>query len=499
MSMTELPDRLYTVEQTRELDRLAAASGLSGEELMERAGRALFELMLARWPKVSAPAVLCGGGNNGGDGYVLARLAREAGLAPVIYQDRPLERLKGDARRMALRARDAGVPMQPLTLEQLPGRAPLLVDALLGTGLAGPLREQQKTLIQALDALGKPVLAADVPSGLDADSGASAGAVLQATCTLTFIGVNRGLLSGIGPACTGELRFDGLGVGKRIHDAVGPALWRPTPADCRRWLPPRRRDAHKGHFGHVLVIGGDHGYGGAALMAARAAGHSGAGLVSLATRTEHLLPALVAQPEIMARAVDNAEALAPLLERATLVAVGPGLGMGDWGRALLAAALESGLPLVVDADALNLLADWNARPRDDWILTPHPGEAARLLDSDTGTIQSNRFAALEALSARYGGTVLLKGQGTLVQDETGRALISDGNPGMASGGMGDVLTGVIAALRAQNLPGLQAAALGAMVHARAADASAARDGERGLLATDLLSFLRRELNGNRHC
>lgn len=231
-------------------------------------------------------------------------------------------------------------------------------------------------------------------------------------------------------------------------------------------------------------------------MTAQAAARGGAGLVSLATRAEHAPAVLARQPEIMVRGVDDAESLRPLLETASVVAVGPGLGTGAWGRALLEQVLESGLPLVIDADGLNLLVDWGADARDNWILTPHPGEAARLLGCDSATVQSDRFAALESLAARYGGTVLLKGQGTLVRGDAGTALISDGNPGMAGGGMGDVLTGVIAALRAQGLPGYPAAALGAMAHARAADRAAAVAGERGLLATDLLSTLRPVLNGD---
>ena len=277
MPTIELPNRLYTAAQTRELDRLAGAAGLSGEELMERAGYAAFSLLVQRWPRVTNPAVLCGGGNNGGDGYVLARLARQAGLAPVIYQDRPLDHLTGDALIMARRALAAGVPMRRLALDSLPDHQPLLVDALLGTGLSGPLRDDKKALIQALERLGKPVLAVDVPSGLSADSGAAGGAVLRAVCTLTFIGVNRGLLTGDGPGCTGQLLFDDLGVPARIYHHIERPLWRPTVADGRRWLPLRRRDAHKGHFGHVLVIGGDHGFGGAALMSAQAAARCGAG------------------------------------------------------------------------------------------------------------------------------------------------------------------------------------------------------------------------------
>lgn len=496
MPLRSLPEALYSAEQTRELDRQAGAAGLSGEELMERAGHAAFELMLSRWPDVSRPAVLCGGGNNGGDGYVVARLAREAGLEPVIHHLRDPEDMKGDALTMARRARDAGVPMRALSMDDLPVDAPLLVDGLLGTGISGALREDIRALIEALDGLGKPVLALDVPSGLNADTGAPAGAVLSADCTITFIGVNRGLLTGTGPVHSGELLFDDLGVDRPVYQQVDAPVWRPTPARLRQWLPPRRRDAHKGHFGHVLVVGGDHGFAGAPLMTAQAAARCGAGLVSLATRPEHAPAVLARQPEIMVRGVDGAEALRPLLEKASVVAVGPGLGAGPWGRVLLEEILESGLPMVIDADGLNLLVEMDAGARDNWILTPHPGEAGRLLGSDGAGVQADRFAALESLAARYGGTVLLKGLGTLVRGDGGTALISDGNPGMATGGMGDVLTGVIAALHAQGLPGYQAAALGAMAHARAADRAAAGDGERGLLATDLLTALRPVLNGD---
>jgi len=496
MPVRSLPEALYSADQTRELDRLAGEAGLSGEELMERAGRAAFALLLSRWPRVARPAVLCGGGNNGGDGYVVARLAREAGLDPVIYHLRDPERMKGDARTMALRARDAGVPMRTLSLDSLPVDAPLLVDGLLGTGISGALRDDIHALIQALDDLNKPVLALDLPSGLNADSGAPAGAVLGAQCTITFIGVNRGLLTGGGPVYCGELVFDDLGVDRPVYAQIDRPIWRPTPARLRQWLPRRHRDAHKGHFGHVLVVGGDHGFAGAPLMTAQAAARCGAGLVSLATRAEHAPAVLARQPEIMVRGVDGAESLRPLLEKASVVAVGPGLGAGPWGRVLLEEVLESGLPLVIDADGLNTLVALGADARDNWILTPHPGEAARLLGCDSARIQDDRFAALESLAARYGGTVLLKGLGTLVRGEGGTALISDGNPGMASGGMGDVLTGVIAALRAQGLPGYPAAALGAMAHARAADRAASLAGERGLLATDLLSTLRPVLNGD---
>ena len=500
-NMTTLSKALYTAAQTRELDRLAIAAGTSGAELMARAGQAAFDTLCERWPEARQIVVLCGGGNNGGDGYVVARLAHAAGLAPQIHFTTPPETLKGDALTMAERCRDAGIPMTPLTLDRLPEGMDLLVDGLLGTGLSGALRDEMAALLTALNALPVPRLALDIPSGLGADTGMPLGAVLAADLTCTFIGLKRGLLTGQGPVYSGELCFFDLQVDRDVYSQVPADCRVPVPANLHALLPPRRIDGHKGNYGHVVVIGGDHGFAGAPVMSAQAAARCGAGKVSLITRPEHVAVALTRQPEIMVRGVDNASDAASLLAAASVIAIGPGLGRDDWGRALLALALESGKPLVVDADALTLMADDDGIGQGDWVLTPHPGEAGRLLGVPAADIQQDRFSALESLATRYGGTVLLKGLGTLiqgedVQGERGRALICDGNPGMASGGMGDVLTGVIAALRAQGLTGYDAARLGAMIHARAADACAARCGSRGMLATDLLPYLRAELNEN---
>lgn len=271
-------------------------------------------------------------------------------------------------------------------------------------------------------------------------------------------------------------------------DTIGPDA---LPA----WLPPRPRDSHKGANGHVLCIGGDHGSGGAIVLCAQAALHAGAGLASVATRAAHVPPLLARQPEAMAHAIESADALAPLFARATVIAIGPGLGQDAWGRAMLGAALAEAKPLVLDADALNLLA---AAPRAlpaGTILTPHPGEAARLLGTDVAAVQSDRNAAALALVQRHGVVVVLKGAGTLVV-APGRAprIVAAGNPGMATGGMGDLLTGVVAALRAQGLDAFDAASCGALLHAHAGDLAAREGGMRGLLPSDLLPWLRRCAN-----
>jgi NAD(P)H-hydrate epimerase len=256
----------------------------------------------------------------------------------------------------------------------------------------------------------------------------------------------------------------------------------------RAVLPPRPRSAHKGRHGHVLVIGGGPGMGGAARLAGEAALRVGAGLVSVVAHPRSST-ALVGRPELMCTMVEQPGELTPLLARASVVAIGPGLGQDRWGRALLQAAFSSGLPAVVDADALNLLAQ-QAQRRDDWVLTPHPGEAARLLGSESAVVQADRLGAARELQRRYGGTVVLKGAATIVQSAGAMPAICDrGNPGMAVAGMGDVLTGVVAGIAAQCQDLALAAEAGVFVHAEAGD-RAARSGERGLLAGDVLGELR---------
>ncbi len=362
---------------------------------------------------------------------------------------------------------------------------------------ARPLKGAIREAVEALNAGTAPVFAVDVPTGVNADTGAVMGTAVGAGATATFIGLKLGLFTGEGPACCGPVDYDDLGVPGNIFHGIEPAAARITDDFLAGVLAPRGRTAHKGHFGHVLVIGGELGMGGAARLAGEAALKSGAGLVSVATRGEHV-PGLVAgRPELMARGVERPEELAPLVERATVIALGPGLGTGEWGRALWEAALDTGLPLVLDADGLNLLAEFR-RERADWILTPHPGEAARLLGCDTAAVQADRPAAVREIAQACRAVVVLKGAGSLVAAPDGRLRLCDrGNPGMATGGMGDVLTGLVAGLLAQGLEPFDAAAAATALHARAADRAAA-GGERGLAASDLFGPLRSLVNPSSH-
>lgn len=484
---------LYRAEQVREFDRRAIElHGIRGYALMTRAAAAALQALRTRWPQARRLRVLCGAGNNAGDGYVLARLARQAGLDVAVGWLCDPATLRGDARTAADDAAAAQVPIGPFAPPLL-GEAEVIVDALLGTGLTRPLAGEWAAAVAAANAAAVPVLSLDVPSGLQADTGAILGEAIRAALTVTFIAPKLGLFTGTGPDCAGEVRLADLDVPAAVFDGTEPAAMRVTAADLPAWLPgPRARSAHKGAFGHVLVVGGQPGMSGAARLAAEAAARVGAGLVSVATHPAHAALLNIGRPELMCRGVQTPADLEPLLARAGVMAIGPGLGQDDWARGLLTAVLGAGLPCVLDADALNLLAAAPAR-RDDWILTPHPGEAARLLGCTAAAVQADRPAAVRALQARCGGVVVLKGAGTLVHDGRRTWVISAGNPGMASGGMGDVLTGVIAGLLAQGLAPAEAAVAGTLVHGLAGDTAAAT-GERGLLAGDLFDALRQWVN-----
>ena len=491
-----LPLDLYTAAQTRELDQLAAKDwGLPSLTLMERAGAAAVECLTRRYPDARNLLVVCGGGNNGGDGYAAARLALEQGLAARAAAVADQERLQGDAAHCARRFAEAGPGLIEKTLSPAAlARADLIVDALFGTGLSRAAQGAFLDAIGMINEAAAPAFSLDLPSGLCADAGTPLGAAVKADATLSFIGLKRGLFTGAGPECCGEVLFDDLGAPAGLYQEVKAGAALIDPVSVAQGLPRRSRHAHKGDCGHALIIGGDCGYLGAALLAGSAAARAGAGLVTVATRPEHAAQLALFRPELMTVALNVPQDLSGPLRRADVVALGPGLGRGEWASGLFAKALESRLPMVVDADALNLLAA-DPQRRQNWVLTPHPGEAARLLETSVQALQADRFAAVAALREKFGGTALLKGAGSLVLEAQGPIRVNrSGNPGMATGGMGDVLTGLIAGLMAQGLATGDAAVAGVCLHGQAADACAAASGQRGLLAGDLLAALPPLLN-----
>lgn len=498
--MSEMSRWVYRPEDVRELDRIAIEEqGIPGYELMQRAGQATCAAIIERYPAARRWLVLCGAGNNAGDGYVIARLGRSHGIAIELIALADPAMLRGDA---ALAWKDfagaggAVVPWQGGA--RLPS-ADVIVDALFGTGLARPLEGAYLDVVRKVATAGSAVVAVDIPSGLSGLTGHVMGAAIRADITVSFVGLKQGMFLAHGPEYCGDIIFDALSIQPVSIERVQPTLRVFTRDDFRELMPSRARTGHKGNYGHVLIVGGNTGMAGAARLAGEAALRSGAGLVSVATRAANVAAIVEGRPELMCTGVESAADLDALLTRATVIAVGPGLGQDDWAQRMFQRVIAADKPLVIDADALNLLAAAPMR-RVNWILTPHPGEAARLLGAAPAAIQDDRLVSLAGLTAKYGGCVLLKGHGTLISSAhaTGPAwLIRGGNPGMATAGMGDVLTGITAAVYGQACHSGAAVdnmvAAAAWLHACAGD-RAARSGERGLLATDLFAELRACLN-----
>lgn len=486
------PEPLYTTEQIGALDRCAINDhGIPGIMLMARAAQVTLRHLLETWPAPERLQIFCGTGNNGGDGFLIADLAHKRGISVSVFQLGDAAKITGDALAAREQALSNGVQIATFAADAL-GDDGVIVDAMLGIGLGGDVRADVAQAIEAINTSAAPVVAVDIPSGVCGDTGAILGAAVEADLTVTFIGLKRGLFTFQAPDYIGALLFSDLAVPMEAYNRV--------PSHCHRLelevllecLADRPATAHKGLYGNVLVVGGDYGMAGAAAMAAEAALRCGAGLVQVATRREHIAAVVARTPEVMPHGVDSKAEFEALLDTAQVLVVGPGLGQSDWSRQLLHRTLASEKPIVLDADALNLLAEGSLDvelPRENWVLTPHPGEAARLLGISTAQVQADRFAAVTSLQSRFGGVVILKGNGTLIS-AGGEHLLSDyGNPGMASGGMGDVLSGVIGALLGQQLPALDAAALAVCLHGAAADI-AAEEGQRGLVATDLMQPMR---------
>jgi len=507
--------KVVTSAVMRELDRQAICDvGIPGMVLMENAGRAVFEHLCQRFGPVAGRlfVVLCGTGNNGGDGFVAARHLRLAGARVHLHLAGDPDRLRGDARSQFQIAGQMGLR---------PGEGPppsgIKVDALLGTGAKGPPRGEVADAIRWMNADANPTVAVDIPSGVDSDTGSVAGEAVCATSTVTFGYPKAGLLVLPGALYAGEVVVSPIGMDWDVLEVPSGLRWIRSS-----WLAghfgPRPASAHKGDFGHLLVVGGSRGMGGAPAMAGRAALRMGAGLVTIAA------PGSV-QPQIAARMDEcmtlplpeedgmlgdgAVQALAEIAGRCDAACVGPGAGRGRTAQQVLARFFQAlDRPLVIDADGLNALACHLASldsRRAPTVLTPHPGECARLLGCDSDRIQADRMAAAREAAQRFRCVVVLKGARTLVADgRPGHAaevgINTTGNPGMATGGTGDVLAGMIGALLARGIDAYEAACAGVYVHGRAGDIAAERLGQSSLVAGDVIEAVPaalREIEGER--
>lgn len=487
--MQNLPTKLYQTQHVRELDRLAISEyGIAGLSLMQKAADAVWRQIRQRWPNLSSISIFCGRGNNGGDGYLVATLALQAGLNVTVYSMAETDKLSDDALAACQIYQQTGGKITPFS-PAIDIKTELIVDALLGTGLNKNVSGSYAEAVKTINNCNCPVIAVDIPSGLNADTGKAMSCAVNASVTVTFMALKQGLFTADAPEYCGEIVCADLGVPDEIFSTV------PHSAELleKFTFPARQRNTHKGSYGHVVVIGGDVGFSGAARLTAEATLRSGAGLVSIATRAAHAPVLNAGRFELMCHPVENVAELNGLLQKTNIVVLGPGLGQQTWGRDLFEAIIPLSLPQVLDADGLNLLAIYPNRHNNNRILTPHPGEAARLLNCSSADINADRFAAVKKIQAIYGGVCVLKGAGTLIFDGIEMFVCNSGNPGMASGGMGDVLAGIIGGLLAQGFNLTQAAKIGVYLHGAAADL-AAQQGERGLLAGDLMPIIRKLVN-----
>ena len=487
--------RVYSGSETRALDRRAIDDcGIAGFVLMHRAGVAAFRHLRQRWPEARRVTVVCGAGNNAGDGYIVAGAAADAGLGVQLVQVGDPARIAGDASKALEFARErlADPELAAMASASWQADGDVVVDALLGTGAKGEVRPAFQRAIEQVKASGLPVLALDLPSGIDADSGAALmPEPVRADLTVTFVAPKLGLVTGVGVDYVGEVRLETLDIPEEVHANAGgvPVLdgW-----TLRRLQ--RNASAHKGQFGRLLILGGDVGMGGAVILAGGAALRAGAGLVTIGSAEANRAPLLARYPELMARAVEAAD-VADLMQQADAVVVGPGLGQSAWGTAIcqaaLAAAREHPTPLLIDADALNCIARLELAVPPRSFLTPPPGAAGRWLGLSAGQVQAQRPDVALRLSCLGGGCVAaLKGAGTLIAEAGQLAGIClGGNPRMATPGSGDVLSGIGGALLAQGLASVDAAKLAVWLHARAGDEAALKT-ESALLASDIIDSIR---------
>tara|TARA_E500000081_G_scaffold10741_1_gene12956 strand:- start:185 stop:1699 length:1515 start_codon:yes stop_codon:yes gene_type:complete len=497
--------KLYTASETRKIDNLAIKEkGVSGYSLMQMAAEFTLDVILREFSPVEELIIFCSKGKNSGDGFLLGSFAKEFGLEVTIVMSNTSNVLKGVSRKAFEEMKDAKVKIiSTKSVEKLKvSNKAVIVDALIGTGLKGNLRKNIKESILALNKLGVklPVLSLDIPSGINPDTGDADDIAVYADITATFVAQKRGCFTSVGKKFSGEIIYSDLEIPKNLFSKITSTSYVVDYEDSISKVVYREQDAHKGHFGNVLIVGGDRGLGGAGLLSSRAAVYSGAGLTSLVTRPEHVSASLVSCPEVMVKGVDSGQDIEEHLVKPDVIAIGPGLGQSAWSEQMIQRvfweAEKRDISVIMDADALNLLTKLKLSsdlPKR-LILTPHPGEAARLLNTSVAVIESNRFSAAAKIQKKFNATVVLKGSGTVICHKSGGTqkwgICDSGNPGMATGGMGDVLTGIIAGLLAQGLTLKEAAEAGVDLHAKAADQASLEFGEAGLTSSDVINELK---------
>ncbi|MDT0603763.1 NAD(P)H-hydrate dehydratase [Thalassotalea castellviae] len=495
-----LPQRAYTATQVLENEaEISLSQQIALVALMERAGHACFRFMHENYPHVSKIFVLCGKGNNGGDGFVIARLAQEMGIHATVYLTTDKDSLVAESKAAfdLLLNTNATIIFQSelqLTTRFLQENDfDLVVDALFGIGFKGKLPPHYIDIIHAVNAYQATVISVDIPSGVDATTGYVATTAMIADVTVTLIVCKQGLFTGMAAQYVGQLYLADLEIGPQFQQAVDSSVEIQGQNNIPE-KPQRHASSHKGDIGLLLSVGGNKGMPGAIRLSSESALRSGAALVAVCCHQENYSIVLNGRPELMLAPDDSDQLIkSQFYQKAKVLLCGPGLGKNTWSVALFNQVMASKKNCVIDADALHLLAK-NFQYKDDWVLTPHPGEAAALLQCTVADIEKDRFKAVRNISQQYGGICILKGAGSLISDGKTVWINTSGNSGMATGGMGDVLSGIISALIMQSLTPVDAARLAVFIHGRSADIIATKQGKIGLLASDLFPEIQLLIN-----
>jgi len=489
---------LYTSKESKKIDRLAIKQkNISSFSLMEMAAKSAFFCLIREWPEAKEMVVFCGRGNNGGDGYLLASIAKERGLKVTVVNVGNQKRISPQViktKKIIKNKKIRSVSFK--NFKPIKNKA-IFVDALIGTGLKGNVRKEFQEVINFINKKDNKTLSLDLPSGICSDTGNTMGASVKADITVSFIVAKKGCFTSDGRSASGSLHLERLGI-KNMNNQVNNNCSTLSTNKSLKKITNRESNSHKGDFGHLLIVGGNLGYGGAAILASKAAAHSGCGLVSLATRKEHISASLLSCPEVMANAVNSGQDLDALVKLPDSIVIGPGLGKDAWAEQMLQVCLREAnkrkLNLVIDADGLNLISKLKIKlPKNNLVITPHPGEAARLLKKEIKAVQENRFESIRLLQKKFNCVSILKGSGTLIcykDSSVQKTKVCEyGNPGMARGGMGDVLSGIIGSFLAQGLNTKEATCLAVNLHSMSADLCSLEKGELGMMPSHLIENL----------
>ncbi|MBH38118.1 hypothetical protein CL658_03700 [bacterium] len=478
-----MDQNVFTAVETQKIEQFCIETlSITEYDLMLRAGKALINYINQVFPNKKVMQIICGSGNNGGDGYTVARLLLNDGKQVSCYEGKEPTQESAKKARNELIA--SGLNPQSFTALMIQKDA-LIIDALLGIGCDKPVQGIYLDIINQINESGESILAADIPSGLCADSGKPLGSCVKQAHVLSFVTKKLGTVIGDSVQIINKLTIDKLDIPEKIINQIRSAYHVMNKSALDPVIKKRANDAYKNQFGHILLVGGDSGYGGAIILAARAASQSGVGLVSVYTKKDHKEPLLTHCSDCMIH--DEESDLKALIHKATAIVVGPGLGLGKWSEKCLKIIIESAKPIICDADAITLLARDAVFPKkDNLIITPHEGEAKRLIGED----HENRYAMVTALVKKTAATVILKGQNTLIKKEDDTFICTKGNPGLATAGTGDVLAGMIGGFLAQGHSTLIASKAGVYLHAICGDACSEAYSERSMTASDLVVMMK---------